>query len=160
FLDGKVTPADPGERIELADLCSLKRLSRAAVRFYEAAFAAEPKLVVVHRYKAAPAAVLAGCRMGTDTDTLDDKECARLRRLALDWLRADLAAWGRQPNQEPDKAGSAAKVSMMLQYWLTDPDFAGVRGPEALARLPEAERQPWQQFWGDVGETLARAQGK
>src|SRR5262249_872749 len=112
------------------------------------------------RYKAAPAAVLAACRAGKDTDELDGQERARLRRQALDWLRADLAAWGRLPDQKPDKAGSAVQGNMMLQFWLTDPDLPGVREPEALARLPEAERQPWQQFWGDVGETLARAQGK
>jgi hypothetical protein len=46
------------------------------------------------------------------------------------------------------------------QYWLGDPDFAGVRGPQALARLPEAERQPWQQFWDDIGALLARAHAK
>jgi hypothetical protein len=28
----------------------------------------------------------------------------------------------------------------VLKNWLADPDFAGVRGPEALARLPQAER--------------------
>jgi hypothetical protein len=31
------------------------------------------------------------------------------------------------------------------------------RGPEALARLPEAERQEWQKLWADVADTLARA---
>jgi hypothetical protein len=46
-----------------------------------------------------------------------------------------------------------------LQHWQQDPDFGGVRGPEALARLPEAERQAWQKLWGDVADTLARAQG-
>jgi hypothetical protein len=30
------------------------------------------------------------------------------------------------------------------------PDFAGVRDREALARLPERERQAWQQLWADV----------
>ena len=60
----------------------------------------------------------------------------------------------------PDKARSAAWVTNSLQHLLVDPDFAGVRGPEALAKLPEAERQPWQQLWGDVAATLARAQGK
>src|SRR5262249_49674908 len=44
FLDGTTTPASPAEYIELTELCSLKRLYRAAVRFYEEAFAAEPGL--------------------------------------------------------------------------------------------------------------------
>ena len=52
-------PANPDERIELAILCGLKRLNRAAVRFYEEVFAAEPKLLPVHRYHAASVAALA-----------------------------------------------------------------------------------------------------
>jgi hypothetical protein len=47
-----------------------------------------------------------------------------------------------------------------MRRWLADPDFAGVRGPEALARLPEAERPAWQQLWADVAATLAAARGK
>jgi hypothetical protein len=106
FLEGKITPAGPGERIELAVLCSLKGLHRAAVRFYEEAFAAQPKLAGYlnpgHRYNAACAAALAGCGQGQDAAKLDDKERAGLRRQALDWLRADLEAWRRLLDQEPD----------------------------------------------------------
>jgi tetratricopeptide (TPR) repeat protein len=162
FLEGKATPANPGERVELAELCSLKRLNRAAARFFEEAFAAHPKLADVspHRYDAACAAALAGCGQGKDADKLDSEQCARLRRQALDWLRADLEAWGRLLDQEPDKARAAARVIKDLQHWLVDPDFAGVRGPEALAKLPKAERQPWQQLWGDVADMLARVRGK
>jgi hypothetical protein len=46
-----------------------------------------------------------------------------------------------------------------MQTWLEDPGFAGVRGPEALGRLPAAERQAWQRLWADVADTLARADG-
>jgi hypothetical protein len=42
-----------------------------------------------------------------------------------------------------------------VQHWLQDPDFAGVRGPEALGRLPEAERRDWQRLWEEV-EALHR----
>jgi hypothetical protein len=35
-----------------------------------------------------------------------------------------------------------------------------VRGPEALARLPEAERLAWQKLWADMADTLARAEGR
>jgi hypothetical protein len=80
-----------------------------------------------------------------------------LRRQALDWLRADLKAWGHLLDKTPGKAPVAANL---LQHWLADPDFAGVRGPEALARLPEGERQPWQELWDDVADTRGRAQGK
>ena len=45
-----------------------------------------------------------------------------------------------------------------MQHWQQDTDFAGVRGPEALAKLPEAERQEWQKLWAEVAELLAEAQ--
>jgi len=160
FLERKSVPASPAEQIELAELCSLKRLHHAAARFYEEAFAAETKLAddldAGHRYYAACAAALAGCGVGKDTGNLDDRERARLRPQALAWLRGDLTAWGRFLDQEPDKDSAASKVTEGLQRWLVDPDFAGVRGSRALAKLPEAERQPWQKLWSDVTEMRIR----
>jgi tetratricopeptide (TPR) repeat protein len=157
FLEGKATPASPTERTDLAVLCRLKRLNRAAVRFSEEAFTAEPKLAedmgAGYRYNAAGAAALAGCGQGRDADQLADKERVRLRRQALDWLRADLEAWRRLLDTEPVPAGAAASATSALQHSLMDRAFAGVRGPVALAKLPEPERQPWQKLWNDVTET-------
>ena len=109
-------------------------------------------------YPSAQWVALAGCGQGKDADQLDDKERARLRRQALDWLRADLEAWGRLLDRGPDKA--RAIIAEKMRYWLADTDFAGVRGPAALARLPEAERPAWQKLWGEVADTLARVQTK
>jgi tetratricopeptide (TPR) repeat protein len=164
FLDRKTRPASPVECIELAQLCTLKRLHRAAARFYEEAFDAQPRLAddlgAAHRYNAACAAALAGCGQGKDADKLDATEYARLRRQALSWLRAGLQAWGRVLNKEPDNAGPAARVTQVLQDWRGDADFSGVRGAEALAQLPEEERQSWEKLWADVADTLSRAQRK
>jgi serine/threonine-protein kinase len=161
FLEKKSTPASPVERIELAQICSLKSLNHAAARFYKDGFDAEPKLAStpggVHRYNAACAAALAGCGQGKDAGKLDDKERAHLRREALDWLRADLAAWTALLDKEKNQPGSVASVTKTMRLWMTDVDFAGVRG-SALAKLPETERPAWQQFWSDVAATLARAQ--
>jgi hypothetical protein len=44
-----------------------------------------------------------------------------------------------------------------MQHRLADRDLAGVRSPEGLARLPEAERQVWKQFWNDVQLLLEAA---
>jgi len=44
-----------------------------------------------------------------------------------------------------------------MRHSLEDTDFAGVHGQQALAKLPEAEREPWQKLWDDVANTLARA---
>ena len=61
---------------------------------------------------------------------------------------------------EGDEEKLRAVVQQTMQHWLGDTDFAGVRGPKALANLPEAERQDWQKLWADVKELFAKAGGK
>jgi hypothetical protein len=73
----------------------------------------------------------------------------------LDWLRAELET--RLDLPEPEK--TRWLVAGDLDRWLVDPYFAGVREPDTLARLPEAERQAWQKLWADVEDALARAEG-
>jgi hypothetical protein len=53
-------------------------------------------------------------------------------------------------------AGARAVILGQMRHSLDDIDFAGVRGLEALAKLPEAERKPWQELWDEVADTLAR----
>jgi tetratricopeptide (TPR) repeat protein len=132
-----------------------------AARFYAQAFAAHPKLLADDprnglRYIAACSAVLAGCGQGQDGAKLDDAERARLRRQALDWLRADLAAYRRLLEKEPDQA--RPRVQRALRMWQQF-GVGGVRS-DALAKLPEAERQTWQQLWADVEQTLRRVNDK
>jgi tetratricopeptide (TPR) repeat protein/serine/threonine protein kinase len=162
LLKGEKQPADAAERLTLASLCQEhKQRYAAAARWYAEAFAADPKLLadvrLGHRYNAACAAALAGCGQGQDAGGLGEKERARLRGQALEWLRAELKGVRCLLEKEPAKARPA--VARRLQHWLGDPDFSGVRGPDALARLPAAERQAWQGLWADVAGTLARAQG-
>jgi tetratricopeptide (TPR) repeat protein len=160
ILEGKTPPAGAGERIELAVLCSFKRRHRAAAHFYKDAFTAQPGLETGrgtgHRYNAACAAALAGFGQGQDADKTGAAERAEWRRQSLDWLRADLEAWGRLLDGESDQ-GLPVLVQQM-RHWLADADLAGVRGPQALARLPRAERALWRKFWEDVAATRARAQ--
>jgi serine/threonine-protein kinase len=129
----------------------------AAACFYAEAFTADSHLLTGrpsgHRYNAACAAALAGCGRGRDAADLDEKSRAAFRRQALDWLRAELEAQRRLLEQEPEKARWV--VAGNLHGWLGDSDFDGVRGPEALARLPAAERQAWQELWADLADTLA-----
>ena len=42
-----------------------------------------------------------------------------------------------------------------LATWLSDPALASVRDPAALAKLPDAEREPWRRLWTDVAASLA-----
>jgi hypothetical protein len=132
----------------------------AAARYYAGAFAADPHLLAgpppSHLYHAACAAAWAGCGQGRDAADLDEESRAGFRRQGLDWLRAELVSWLQLLGKGPENAWA---VSCEMQYWLWDAHFAGVRGPEALARLPAAERQAWQQLWADVADTLARAEG-
>jgi tetratricopeptide (TPR) repeat protein len=162
FLEGKATPAGPEERVELADLCQLKRLNGAAARFWKKALADKPQLAedlqASHRYEAARAAALAGCGEGKDADKIDKKERISLRRQALDWLRADLAAWQKELTKNTAKARAAVRDKML--WWQADTNLAGVRAAEAMAKLPEAERQAWQKLWDDVAATLDRAKVK
>ena len=132
-------------------------MNQAALRFYEEAFAAQPTLVAAHRYNAACVAALAGCGNGKDAGQLDDKERVRLRRQALDWLCDELEARGRLLDRVSNNARSAADVARGLQHWFAAPDFVGVRGPEALAKLPPAEQGEWECLWTEVGEYSARA---
>jgi hypothetical protein len=47
-------------------------------------------------------------------------------------------------------------VQQTLRHWQQDEDFGGVRG-DGLGKLPEGERQRWQQLWADVEQTLRKA---
>jgi serine/threonine-protein kinase len=160
ILAGNDRPRGAAEQLVLADLCRQHtKLYAAAVRFYAAAFAEQPQLAEDlrqgSRYRAARAAALAVAGQGQDAGHLEDKERARLRQQALGWLRADLARWARL--LEGGKPESLAALRRTLTGWQKEPDLAGLRDPEALARLPEAERPAWGKLWADVEALLARA---
>jgi serine/threonine protein kinase/Flp pilus assembly protein TadD len=160
-LRGDGRPANAQEMLGFAELCSqpFERRLAAAARFYGDAFAADPKLAddlkAGHRYNAACYAALAGCGQGKDADKLDDRDKTRLRRLALDWLKADLTLRAKQSQSD------RVVVQQTLRHWKVDADLAGVRG-DALAKLPEAEREPWKKLWDEVDGLLAKvgAEGK
>jgi tetratricopeptide (TPR) repeat protein len=154
FLRGKYQPADAAERVELAAFCAhYKRRYAAAARLYREAFAAEPRLADAlragHRSRAAVAAARAGCGQGVDAAGLRPAERAELRGQALEWLRADLAAW-----RGHSEGGQRAQA---LRYWRADQALAGVRDKEGLAKLPPAERAAWAELWAEVEKLVKRA---
>jgi len=158
FLTGKITPASAQERTELAMICFAKALNASAARFYGEAFKGDNKLAAAHRLYAARVAAMAGCGQAKDVDWFGNAERSRMRRQALDWLRDELEAVRLFLEREGEKA--APNVAGNMSRLLADPAFAGVRGPEALAKLPEAERQPWEKLWKDVADLLKRAKEK
>jgi serine/threonine-protein kinase len=159
FLKGEFQPHNNEERLVLAGVCEVKKLNHAAVGLYAAAFADDPKLAddlkADHRYNAAFIAVLAASGQGNDAAQLDGAERTRLRRQALDWLRAQLALLSRQI----ESTNHAAAVKS-LRHWQQDTDLAGIRSADALAKLPDAERKEWDAFWGEVADLLKRAEGR
>ncbi len=161
ILTGETLPADAAELLALAEFSQLhcRQYYAASVRFYREAFAADPKLVgelrADIRYNAACAAAQAACGKGKEAGNLEPQEYARLRGQALEWLRADLKAWGLELAKEPDTA--KAGVLYEMDQWKKDAALEGVRAPDALAKLPEAERQAWQTLWEEVAELERRA---
>jgi serine/threonine protein kinase/Flp pilus assembly protein TadD len=154
LLSGKTLPGSNPERLGLSEIYVLQGRYLAATRLYTEAFASDAKvaddLKAAHRYNAACVACVAADGKGKDADKLDDRESAKLRKQALIWLQADLAAWRRG---EPQQARST------LTHWLHDSDLTSVREPKALRTLPAEEREAWQLFWKEVNDFL-RAQPK
>ncbi len=77
-----------------------------------------------------------------------EEERVRLRRQALDWLRAGLELATRLSEE-------GIPVDWSLATWQTDAALASVREPDALASLPDAEREQWQRLWKDVAAQIA-----
>jgi serine/threonine-protein kinase len=152
---GTHQPASAAESLLFAELCAVQKRYAAAARLQADAFTADPKLAddfrANRRYNAASIAALAAAGKGKDAPKPDDPQRACLRQQALDWLRADLAAWA--------KASDRARVRQTLKHWQRDSDLAGVRGPEALAQVPLAEREGWCKFWSAVAELLRKTAG-
>jgi tetratricopeptide (TPR) repeat protein len=161
FFKGDTKPADATEQLALATLCQqYKKRYAAAARFFAEAFAANAKLADdlqrQHRYNAACAAALAAAGKAEGAVELTDRERARLRCQALDWLQADLAAWTKVAAK--DSAPAKAAVRRTLAHWQKDSDLAGLRDAAAVANLPETEQKAWRQLWADVAALRKQAQ--
>ena len=82
---------------------------------------------------------------------------AEIRSQTLDWLKAERDAWSKRI--DGGDADARASLVQTLRHWKVDVNMAGVRDPEALAKLAEPERKEWQSLWGDVEALLERAEG-
>jgi hypothetical protein len=163
-VKGEYRPKDNAERLKLVRPCVLQRRYLVAARLLADAFGADPELAgslnPQHRYNAACYATLIGSGQSKDAEELDDKERTRWRKQALDWLRADLAAYDKQLAIAPTKTLPVRTLMARLQHWQRDSDLTGIRDPEAIAKLPAEERQMCQQLWTDVEALLTKAQEK
>ena len=128
ILKGEILPADATESVALAEWAG---------------------------YSAARAAALAGSGQHKDAANLEGKEYARLRGQALAGLRIALAAWQKTLDTDSDR--ELARVMFEMRRWQRDEDFNDVRGAVALAKLPDSERQDWQNLWEEVANLARRA---
>jgi tetratricopeptide (TPR) repeat protein len=155
ILADESKPADSDERIELAQVAVLKRLSWTATRLYAESFTEKPALAenprLGHRSNATVAAVQAAFGAGKAEARPSEKDRAELRRQALSWLRADLGAWAKLAQSDQS---ARTNLQVALRHWQQVPALANVRDKEALAKLPETERAAWQKLWADVAERL------
>jgi hypothetical protein len=161
-LKGQAQPTGAGELVRLAHLCVRKQLHANAARFFADAFAAKPGLAAIrdpgHRYDAACSAALAGRGLCRDAFQLDDKDRARCREQALDWLRADLALWNK--HLESSETEDRAVVLRTLLHWQRDNDLASIRDKDAVAKLPAKEQEACKKLWADVEALLKKARQK
>jgi serine/threonine-protein kinase len=170
-LRGDDRPRDNRERIDFACLCKFSRRYAAASRLYAEALKADPRLTdrsterqgpirpkAWYAYRGICSAALAGCGQGEDAPPPDDMARSRLRAQALDWLKAELVEHS-QLLDSGESAGSAYGL-LSLGFWKAEPNLAGVRDADALARLPEPERTAWTALWAELDALLAKARGE
>jgi hypothetical protein len=155
-------PRDSEESLAFAQLCYNQGMHIAAARLWASALATDPKLgndrQLQHRYNAACAAALAAGGMGKDVQPPDAAAKTGLRKQALEWLKAELGAWSRFLASGPPQPRPS--ITQTLEHWNVDPDLSSVRDPDALARLPESERNQWQRLWKSAHELLRQARSE
>ncbi|HTU89168.1 MAG TPA: protein kinase [Gemmataceae bacterium] len=158
-LNGKAPPAQPSERLLLAELCRVEKgRYRLAARLAAGAFKDKPSLAKdltsEYRYYAACAAAQAGCGLGEDAGKLDKKERALWRKQALEWLRSDFQHHRKQLSGADAK--TIHQVLQKLDRWQSNADLDCVRDEKALSELPEAERREWRKLWEEVTVDVLR----
>jgi WD40 repeat protein/serine/threonine protein kinase len=149
------TPANGSERIELAQIAYEFKKYGLAARLWAEALESDPKLAdareTLPRESAARAAARAAAGESLD-EPLDDVAKAKFRRLALEWLKAELTAATELRKASP--ASDRSILVKVLNDWQRDLDFASIRGAESLAKLPADEGAAFRQFWADLTEWL------
>ncbi len=160
MLRGEDRPKDAADGVGFASLAYDKKQFAPSARLYAQAFAADPKvaedLESANRYNAACSAAMAGTGKGEDKPPHDDKEKARWRKQAVDWLKADLARCSEQALAGTPQA--KAEVREKLLHWKKDTDLAGIRDATSIKSLPDDEQNTYQALWAEVNQLLTKVQ--
>ena len=161
ILKGDDRPKDAAESVDVGQMCTDKRLFAAALRFRSRALQDDPELgesrTVLLHYRAACSALKVAAGLGDDAPCLDEPAKAELRLRALGWLRAEIASWSAVFKSGPQT--ERERGLSVMRWWTRDSDLAAVRGAEALAKLPEAERKNWQAFWVEYEALMRKGEG-
>ena len=156
FMKGTVTVDDPANHILLALVCTVRGYPAAAARYFHEALSARPELgddvFQAYWFQAARAALVASAGEGLDGAEMNEGEKIQLRRLALEWLKKDLAVWEKTANN--GNMGSFT-IQRALAVRKLHPDLHAVRDPDALAALPDNERKAFEEYWARVEERLS-----
>jgi tetratricopeptide (TPR) repeat protein len=159
ILRGEEEPGNNAQRLAFARMAYERKYYVAGARLWAQALESDPTLAddrqAQHRYRAACASALAATRRGEDEPPPDDAAKAKLRRQALDWLRAELTTWAKLLESGPPQARPA--IAQTLYRWKQDTDLAVIRNGEALAKLPAEEQQAWRTLWAQVDALQKRA---
>ncbi len=162
LLGGNDPPASTAERIGIARLCQIKQLFATSAGFWENLFIAQPALAgdlnAGHRFAAACAAARAGSGQGKETPLPNLETRERLRRKALEWLEADLAAITGSVEKGPPRDRPSGPSR--LGRWLVATQLAGVRDEPALSHLAEPEQKAWTALWSKVKNAIETATQK
>jgi tetratricopeptide (TPR) repeat protein/tRNA A-37 threonylcarbamoyl transferase component Bud32 len=152
ILSGHARPVDAAEMAAMAQMCQMKKLYGGSARLWDVAFKAQPALAedrnAQNRYNAACAAALASTGQGKDDPPLDDETKVRWRKQSIDWLKADILAWGKVVETGPPQ--TKAILAQTLQHWKVDTDLSGIRDESALKQLPDHEQKACRALWADV----------
>jgi len=151
LLAAHESPAAADDGLELARMAARTGQCEAAARWFAELFEREPARAAegAARLEAACAALRCSQRMG-------ESEPARWRDFARAWLRDELERRTAQV-----RSGAAPlEARRALGAWQVASELAGVREAEALASLPDAEREEWRAKWLAAEELCAEASGK
>jgi tetratricopeptide (TPR) repeat protein len=149
-------PKNFEEGLQRGKVCRVKQHYRAALRYYEQAFASDPvaakKLAASNLVVLARVAVLASAGQGSDP--LPETDRPKYRAKALGWLQEFL----KKQREALAKDNNAARYSCQrdLRALSQHKDLASVR-PPALDNLAAEERKEWETFWSEVDALLEKA---
>lgn len=142
------------DRLRIAEYCVANGNYANGTRWYEWAFADDPRLAgdvrSGHRF-AAIAAVQAG--VGLDATVAATDRRGFLQR-AAEWLREDLTVMDTHWHEA--KPAVQRLLVRRTAQWLTEPGLARVRDAGSIFELAPEDRVTWMQLWHDIDTWLSR----